>query len=67
MTEIAPRRGRGRPKGTGIDDSGFLRLISRKLYENPKLTVTGAIKMLGVTNESAIRRLRDKYKAVESS
>ena len=39
-----PRR-RGRPKGTGIDDSDTLRRINSLLSENTKLKPTTAIKI----------------------
>jgi hypothetical protein len=56
-----PRPQRGRPKGTGINDTGTLRDIARLLAANPKLRPTTASKMLGIADPSVIRRLRDKY------
>ncbi|MGI9523272.1 MAG: hypothetical protein ACR2PG_16680 [Hyphomicrobiaceae bacterium] len=57
------KRRRGRPKGTGIDDWERLLSIANLIEQNPKLKVTTAIKVLGFTDPSVIRRLRDKYKA----
>ncbi len=57
------RRRRGRPKGTGIDDWERLLSIASLIERNPKLKVTTAIRELGFTDPSVIRRLRDKFKA----
>ena len=55
-------RKRGRPRGTGIDDSERLIAMALKIAETPGLRPTTAIKSLGITNQSTIRRLRDKYR-----
>lgn len=55
------RNRRGRPKGTGIDDRGHLQRIAAMLASDPELKPTTAIKSLGVTDPSIIRRLRDKF------
>lgn len=52
---------RGRPRGTGIDDSGRLREIAAMIAEDPELKPTTAIKNIGVSDPSTIRRLRDKF------
>lgn len=52
---------RGRPKGSGIDDQKFLSDIAAMIAAKPDLKPTTAIKALGVTDPSAIRRLRDKF------
>lgn len=52
---------RGRPKGTGIDDKTRLETIARLLADDPSLKPTTAIKSIGITDPSAIRRLRDKF------
>ncbi len=52
---------RGRPKGSGIDDQKFLADIAAMIAAKPDLKPTTAIKALGVTDPSAIRRLRDKF------
>lgn len=53
---------RGRPKGSGLDDRSQLRLITELLARDPNLKPTTAIKAIGVTDPSAIRRLREKLK-----
>lgn len=53
---------RGRPKGTGIDDSDRIARLDELLRIHPELKPTTAIRMMGYSNPSAIRRLRDKYK-----
>ncbi len=57
------RRQRGRPKGTGINDWERLLTIASVMEKDPTLKVTTAIKQLGFTDPSVIRRLRDKFKA----
>jgi hypothetical protein len=52
---------RGRPKGTGVDDAGALLAIAEIMAANPGMKPTTAIKALGITNPSVVRRLRDKY------
>ncbi len=52
---------RGRPKGSGIDDQKKLVEIGRLIGSDPRMKPTTAIKAIGVTDPSAIRRLRDKY------
>jgi hypothetical protein len=58
---------RGRPKGSGLDDRAQLRAISRLLAADPLLKPTTAIKSIGVTDPSTIRRLRDKLRAANGS
>jgi hypothetical protein len=53
---------RGRPKGTGINDNERLRQLAELLRIRPELRPTTAIKQMGYSDPSAIRRLRDKYK-----
>lgn len=53
---------RGRPKGTGIDDLAPLLQIAALMADNPDLKPTTAIRRLGITEPSVIRRLRDKFK-----
>lgn len=52
---------RGRPKGTGLDDRALLQSVIRLVEANPQIKPTTAIRSVGVTDPSAIRRLRDKY------
>lgn len=59
MSLETPRR--GRPKGSGIDDQKFLKEIAAMIAAKPDLKPTTAIKALGITDPSAIRRLRDKF------
>lgn len=54
---------RGRPKGSGIDDRAVLRRIGDMIEADPTLKPTTAIKAIGVSDPSTIRRLRDKFKA----
>jgi hypothetical protein len=57
------KRTRGRPKGSGIDDSRTLLEIGRLIESTPNLRPTTAIRRLGIQDPSTIRRLRDKYNA----
>lgn len=61
--KVAPtdKSRRGRPKGSGIDDTTRLETIARMLAADPNLKPTTAIKNIGITDPSAIRRLRDKF------
>ncbi|MBI1386005.1 MAG: hypothetical protein GC150_13955 [Rhizobiales bacterium] len=52
---------RGRPKGSGIDDSEMLAKIAAIMAADPEVKPTTAIKKAGITNPSTIRRLRDKF------
>ena len=61
MLELKSRR--GRPKGTGIDDSDRIARLAELIKTRPELRPTTAIKAMGITDPSVIRRLRDKYKA----
>lgn len=58
----APAR-RGRPKGSGIDDSDRIARLVELLRIRPELKPTTAIRVMGFSDPSAIRRLRDKYHA----
>ena len=53
---------RGRPEGSGINDRIWLRELGHLLRLNPTVRPTTAIKKLGVSDPSTIRRLREKYK-----
>jgi hypothetical protein len=64
MTAI---RKRGRPKGTGIDDRQVLNKIADLIAANPAIKRTSAIKKVGITNPSIVRRLRDKFAEEEIS
>lgn len=63
-TGTAPRR-RGRPKGTGIDDTTLLRQITSLMANDPALKPTTAIKKIGIDNPSIVRRLREKLKVTK--
>ncbi len=58
---------RGRPKGSGLDDNGQLVAIAALIAKDPELKPTTAIKSLGISDPSTIRRLRDKYRKFQSS
>lgn len=64
MTAVKAHR--GRPKGSGIDDQQKLVQISRLISADPRMKPTTAIKAIGVTDPSTIRRLRDKFTAGRS-
>lgn len=64
MSEAKPRR--GRPKGSGIDDRARLASIAALLAAEPGLKPTTAIKRIGVSDPSVIRRLRDKFHAARA-
>ncbi len=53
---------RGRPTGSGKDDRIWLREVGRLIRINPAIRPTAAIKALGVSDPSTIRRLREKHK-----
>jgi hypothetical protein len=56
---------RGRPKGSGIDDTAMLLDILSLMDLDPGLTPTAAIKQSGASHPSDIRRLRDKVSAIQ--
>lgn len=56
------KRRRGRPKGSGIDDSDRIARLSELIRNNPDLKPTTAIRAMGITDPSIVRRIRDKYK-----
>ena len=61
MLDVKPRR--GRPKGTGIDDSDRIARLAELIKVRPDLKPTTAIRVMGINDPSVIRRLRDKYSA----
>lgn len=63
----ADKRGRGRPKGSGLDDAKALATITAMLAADRAMRPTTAIKRAGVTNPSTIRRLRDKLREAGES
>jgi len=58
---------RGRPIGSGINDRIWLREVGRLIRIKPETRPTTAIKALGITNPSTIRRLREKHKRATTS
>ena len=52
---------RGRPQGTGKNDTDRLLKIAALMAADPALKPTTAIKQIGETDPSTIRRLRDKF------
>jgi hypothetical protein len=66
MTRLTDRKSpRGRPKGSGKDDWSRLQQIAALIAANPALKPTTAIKRIGVTDPSVVRRLRDKFHLAE--
>lgn len=63
----AAKAKRGRPVGSGKNDRIWLREINRLIRIDPDTRPTTAIKALGVTDASTIRRLRDKLKRVTAA
>jgi hypothetical protein len=53
---------RGRPRGSGLDDRVQLSRIAELIEADPAIKPTTAIKAIGVTDPSTIRRLREKLK-----
>lgn len=65
MPDVKPRR--GRPKGTGIDDSDRIARLAELIKVRPQLKPTTAIRAMGITDPSVIRRLRDKFSAYQNA
>jgi hypothetical protein len=62
MDSVKPKR--GRPIGTGIDDSKILAAIADALLANPKLRPTTAYKQIAhKSSEASIRRIQAKWNA----
>lgn len=59
-------RPRGRPKGTGIDDRETLRSVMSLLGSDIGLRPTTAIRQLGISDPSVVRRLREKLKTTDA-
>lgn len=61
------KRGRGRPRGTGLDDSATLKKMADMIVANPALRPTTAIKRaLERPNPATIRRLQGKWTAMSA-
>jgi hypothetical protein len=58
---------RGRPPGTGKNDTDRLLKIAALMAADPGLKPTTAIKQIGETDPSTIRRLRDKFHEQQSA
>lgn len=58
----AEKAKRGRPTGSGINDRIWLRELGQLIRIDPARRPTSAIKALGITDPSTIRRLREKHK-----
>lgn len=58
-----PKAKRGRPKGSGIDDTSILEDVASLIAAHPDMKPTTAIKALGFSDPSTIRRLREKFKS----
>ena len=57
-----PRRHRGRPKGSEIDDSRALLQIAEFLIEGRAQNVAAAVRLLAGHDPSLIRRLQRKFR-----
>jgi hypothetical protein len=57
---------RGRPRGSGLDDRAHLRAVIQKLEADPALKPTTAIKAIGISDPSTIRRLREKLRSARA-
>lgn len=57
------KRGRGRPRGTGLNDAPTLRKVADMLTADPALKPTRAIKrILDTPSETTVRRLQGKWR-----
>lgn len=57
------KRGRGRPRGTGLDDSPTLKKVADLLADDPSLAPTTAMKrVLPKPDETTVRRLQVKWR-----
>jgi hypothetical protein len=61
-TEVDTVARRGRPKGSGIDDTATLQRVAALLSADRRMKPTTAIKQVGVSDPSVVRRLREKLK-----
>jgi hypothetical protein len=66
MAQPSSHGKRGRPPGTGKNDTDRLLKIAGLMAADPGLRPTTAIKHIGETDPSTIRRLRDKYHEQQS-
>ena len=57
-----PRRPRGRPKGSEIDDGAMLAQIADLLVQDRARNVAAAVRLLARHDPSLIRRLQRKYR-----
>lgn len=70
-SQTAPRRKRGRPKGSGIDDSVALERMASLIVTNQAKSVHAAAcmvapKQLGQSEAATIRRLMAKFKKIQA-
>ena len=56
----ATKRGRGRPRGTGIDDTARIDAAYRLMGQDGSISFTSALKRTGTRDPSAIRRCQGK-------
>ena len=61
------RTPRGRPQGSGLDDRARLEAVAQLMAKDKGLKATTAIKATGISDPSAIRRLREKFKEMQAS
>ena len=60
------RTRRGRPQGSGLDDRARLEAVAQLMSKDKRLKATTAIKSTGISDPSAIRRLRDKFNEMQA-
>ena len=47
----------------GYEDQDILLILAQVMLEKPELTITAAIKSLGIVDKASVRRLREKHQA----
>ena len=58
-----PTSERRPPKLNGYEDHDILEILAQVMLDKPELTVTAAIKSLGITDTPSVKRIREKHSA----